>query len=481
MQINNNNFLFFDFFHISFQLMFEKCFVILFFNLITRIKMSYVPNTNEELNEMLQKIGVSDFEDLLEDIPQPARVENLDMPEALSEFETTKLLESLAKKNFSSSQKINFMGGGIYDHFIPTIVNSVLERPEFKTAYTPYQAEVSQGTLQAMYEFQTLICRLTAMDVSNASLYDAATGLAEACLMAFASNKKTEFLIAGSINPLYLETAKTITAGRKLTFKTFVASDGTADLAGLKNAINDKTSAVIVQHPNFFGNLEDVFEIEKITHSVNAQYISIFNPISLGLLTPPGKYNADIAFGEGQPLGIPMSFGGPILGLFTCKQDLIRVMPGRLAGLTIDSNNERAFVLTLQTREQQIKREKATSNICTNQGLIMLAATTYMETMGKAGIQEVAQHSFQKAHYLANEISKLNGYSLFNNKPFFNEFLINTPVSPKEIFDKGVEEGFFAGVDVSKYSNFNGLLIAVTEKRTIDELDNFVKFLAQFS
>jgi glycine dehydrogenase subunit 1 len=443
--------------------------------------MSYVPNTNEELNEMLQKIGVSDFEDLLKDIPSQARVANLDMPDALSEFETTKLLESLAKKNFTSSNYVNFMGGGIYDHFIPTLVNSVLERPEFKTAYTPYQAEVSQGTLQVMYEFQTLICRLTGMDVANASLYDAATGFAEACLMAFASNKKSEFLIAGSINPFYLETAKTITAGRNLIFKTFVAPDGTADLVALKNAINENTSGVIVQHPNFLGNLEDVFEIEKIAHSVNALYISIFNPISLGLLTPPGKYNADIAFGEGQPLGIPMSFGGPILGLFTCKQELIRVMPGRLAGMTIDSNNQRAFVLTLQTREQQIKREKATSNICTNQGLIMLAATTYLETMGKSGIQDVAHHSFQKAHYLASKISDLKGYSLFNNKPFFNEFLINTPVSPNIIFDQGVKEGFFAGVDVSKHTDFKGLLVAVTEKRTIEELDSFVTFLAQFS
>ncbi len=443
--------------------------------------MSYVPNTKEELNDMLQQIGVNDFEELLKDIPKKARVEKLDLPDALSEYETTKMLESIANKNFTSSQKVMFMGGGIYDHFIPTLVTSVLERPEFKTAYTPYQAEVSQGTLQMMYEFQSLMCRLTEMDISNASLYDAATGLAEACLMAHASTKRTEFLIAGTINPLYFETAKTVTAGRKLTFKTFALADGTTDLDNLKKNINENTAGVIVQHPNFFGNLEDVFELEKIAHSNKSLYISIFNPISLGILTPPGQYNADIALGEGQPLGVPMSFGGPILGLFTCKESLIRVMPGRLAGLTIDSNNNRAFVLTLQTREQQIKREKATSNICTNQGLIMLTATVYLETMGKSGLIEVAEHSYHKAHYLANEISKLNGFELISNRPFFNEFLVKTPVNPDLIFNQGVENGFFAGVDVSNYTDKQGLLIAVTEKRTKQEIDDFVKFLSSFT
>jgi glycine dehydrogenase subunit 1 len=235
-----------------------------------------------------------------------------------------------------------------------------------------------------------------------------------------------------------------------------------------------------VQHPNFFGNLEEVFEIEKIAHSHKALYISIFNPISLGILTPPGKYNADIALGEGQSLGVNMSFGGPVLGLFTCKESLIRTLPGRIVGMSIDKEENRAFVLTLQTREQQIKREKATSNICTNQGLIMLAATVYLETMGKQGLIEVAEQSFHKAHYLAKKISELNGFELLTNKPYFNEFLVKTTVPVAEISKKAFEEGFMPGIDAGKFSNFDGLLVAVTEKRTVEEMDKFVEFLSKF-
>lgn len=442
--------------------------------------MSFVPNTKNELNEMLQKIGVSSVEELLKEIPANARSKELEIADPLSEFEAMKLLNELSNKNITSSNNVSFMGGGIYDHYIPAMVGSILERPEFKTAYTPYQAEVSQGTLQVMYEFQTMIARLTAMDVSNASLYDGGTALAEACFMTHANTKKNEFLIAGTINPLYLQTAKSLTVGRNLHFKTFVLDDGTADIESLKNSIDDNTAGVIVQHPNFFGNLEDVFEIEKIAHSNKALYISIFNPISLGILTPPGKYNADIALGEGQSLGINMSFGGPVLGLFACKESLIRTLPGRISGMTIDKDETRAFVLTMQTREQQIKREKATSNICTNQGLIMLAATVYLETMGKEGIVETAQLSFQKAHYLANQISKLPKFDLFNQKPFFNEFLVKTNVDINEILLKGRENGFLAGIDVQKFTENQGLLIAVTEKRTKEEMDKFVDFLKSF-
>jgi len=379
-------------------------------------------------------------------------------------------------KNLTNSGNISFMGGGIYDHYIPTIVGSILEKPEFKTAYTPYQAEVSQGTLQVMYEFQTMITRLTGMEISNASLYDAGTGLAEACLMANANTKNKEILIAGTINPLYLQTAKSLVVGRDLEFKVFAKEDGTADLEGLKNAISDDTAAVIVQHPNFFGNFEDVFEIEKIVHTHKALYVSIFNPISLGLITPPGKYNADIALGEGQSLGINVSFGGPVLGLFTCKEKLIRTLPGRIVGMTIDADENRAFVLTLQTREQQIKREKATSNICTNQGLIMLAATVYMETMGKEGLREVAEHSFHKAHYLANEISGIDGFEI-NSGTFFNEFLVKTNTDVNSIIEKAAAAGFLAGINVEQFTDSKGLLIAVTEKRTKTEMDKFVEFL----
>lgn len=439
--------------------------------------MSFVPNTKEELSEMLRVIGANSIEDLLKEIPQKARAEGLEVNDSMSEMEAIKLVESLSRKNKTASGNVSFLGGGIYDHYVPAVVGSILERPEFKTAYTPYQAEVSQGTLQVMYEFQTMIARLTSMDISNASLYDAGTGLAEACFMAQANTKKSEFLVAGTINPLYLGTAKSLTVGRKIVFKEFLLSDGTADLEGIRNAISDETAGVIVQHPNFFGNLEDVFELEKITHSKKALFISIFNPISLGILAPPGSYNADIALGEGQSLGVNMSFGGPVLGLFTCKESLIRTLPGRIVGMSVDKDENRAFVLTLQTREQQIKREKATSNICTNQGLIMLAATVYLETMGKEGLVEVAEQSFQKAHYLAGEISKLPGYSLASSKAFFNEFLVNTPVSVGEVITKAADAGFLAGIEVKRFTNFDGLLIAVTEKRTKSEMDKFVEFL----
>lgn len=443
--------------------------------------MAFVPSTNEEMNQMLQKIGVNNFDELIKDIPEHARVKDLDITSEMSEFETLKYVESIAKKNTSHSNFVSFLGGGIYDHYIPSIVGSVLERPEFKTAYTPYQAEVSQGTLQVMYEFQTMICRLTGMEISNASLYDAGTGLAEAFFMTHAHTKKTKFLVAGTVNPLYLQTTKSLVAGRQLTFEVFAKPDGSADIEGLRNAMNDEIAGVIVQNPNFLGNLEDVFEIEKIAHSSKALYISIFNPISLALIVPPGNYNADIALGEGQPLGIPTSFGGPVLGLFTCKESLVRSLPGRIAGMSIDRDGNRAFTLTLQTREQQIKREKATSNICTNQGLIMLAATVYMETMGKQGLLEVAEQSFQKAHYLAKQITSISGFSLVSDKPFFNEFAVKCPVDVCEIKTAAEEKGYFAGINLKKYTDFDGLLIAVTEKRTKAELDGFVEILKQFA
>ncbi len=445
--------------------------------------MSFVPNTSDEQKLMLERIGVSEFSELISGIPDDVKFQGLlDLPPTLSEFEAVKLLEEYAAKNKTASTHTCYIGGGAYDHFIPSIVGAVLQKPEFKTAYTPYQAEVSQGTLQVMYEFQSMVAELTGMDVSNASLYDAGSSLAEACFMSNAHNRKTEFLIAGTVNPLYIRVMNTITVGREFTFKTFVKEDGTADLDALKNAITDKTSAVIVQQPNFFGNLEEVIEIEKIAHSVKALYVVIAAPISLGLLEAPGKYNADIVVGEGQSLGISLDFGGPYLGLFACKQEFVRKMPGRLCGVTEDKDGQRCYVLTLQTREQQIKREKATSNICTNQGLFMLAATVYMETMGKQGIKEVAENSFKNAHYLAENISKLNGFKLSSNLPFFNEFVIDTPVPAEKIILDAEAKGILAGMDISKYvPEKKGLMIAVTEKRSKEDLDNFVAFLANYA
>ena len=441
--------------------------------------MAFIPNTEAEQQLMLDKIGVSSFDELIAAIPEEIRLKQpLNLPERLSEYEVTKLLSNYANKNATVSNHVSFLGGGSYDHFIPSVVDMILSRSEFKTAYTPYQAEVSQGTLQAMYEFQSMICAITGMDVSNASLYDGGTSLAEACLMVQAQNKRTEFLIAGTINPYYLSVIKTLTAGRNFTFKTFIAEDGRADIDVLKNAVSDKTAAVIVQHPNFYGNLEDVEEIEKIIHDAGGLFIVSSCPFSMTLFKTPKEYNADIVVGEGQPLGIPLSYGGPYLGLFATKSKYVRKMPGRLSGATEDANGKRCYVLTLQTREQQIKREKATSNICTNQGLFMLAATIYMETMGKEGVREVAKQSYDKALYLAGEISKIPGYSLLNDKPFFREFLVKTPVEPQKIIEAGEKNGIMAGIDTSQFKGYEkGLLIAVTEKRTKAELDSLVELL----
>jgi glycine dehydrogenase subunit 1 len=445
--------------------------------------MNFIPGTDTERQKMLDTIGINSIDDLLTNIPSEVKLTKpLNMPKVLSEFEVMKLMREYSKKNITADTHVCFMGGGAYDHFIPSIVGAVLNKPEFKTAYTPYQAEVSQGTLQAMYEFQSMICELTGMDVSNASLYDAGSGLAEACFMANAHTRKSEFLFAGAINPNYIEATETITAGREFTFKSFSTTDGTADLKALAEAMNDNTAGVVVQMPNFLGSLEDVYEIEKIAHSKKALFIVIVNPISLGLIEAPGNYNADVVIGEGQPLGIAMNFGGPYLGLFACKNEFVRKIPGRLSGVTEDLDGQRCFVLTLQTREQQIKREKATSNICTNQGLFMLAATVYMETMGKQGIKEVAEQCFQKAHYLADEICKISGFDMYNDKPFFHEFAVTTPVPVPEITAKALDNGIIAGLDVTKQTNGkNTLLIAVTEKRTKEQMDGLVEFLKSFA
>lgn len=445
--------------------------------------MSYVPHTNEELQSMMKEIGVTNFEELLVSIPESVRfIDKFELFPALSETEVISLLNSYSKKNHNVNEYSCFLGGGAYDHWIPAIVSMVIDRSEFKTAYTPYQAEVSQGTLQAMYEFQSMICDLTAMDVANASMLDGGSALAEAILMSYALNNKTKFFFAGSVNPNFHKVAKTITSGKKLEFESAFLTDGTCDLDKLKDLVSEKVSAVIVQQPNFFGNLEDVFEIEKIAHNQGASLIVIVDPITLGILTPPGEYNADIVVGEGQSLGIPLSFGGPYLGIFATKQNYIRRMPGRLSGMTVDVDGRRAFVLTLQTREQQIKRERATSNICTNQGLMMLASTVYLAVLGKNGIKEIGEICFRKAHYLANEISKIPGYNLISDKPFFREFFVSTPAPPSVIIKEGKKENLLAGLDISKFfPNKQGLLIAVTEKQSKDKLNHLVDFLRSFS
>lgn len=443
----------------------------------------YIPNTPEDRKKMLQVIGKSDIDELFAVIPESLRLnEDLNIPEAQSEMEVYRRAVQLAEQNADAVHYTCFMGGGAYDHYIPAVVPYLISRPEFQTAYTPYQPEVSQGTLQAIFEYQSLICRLTGMEVSNASLYDGGTALAEAARMATTITKRTKHYIAGTIHPHYLQVLQTYGIGQNLEFFQFANNDGTADLDALQKAIREEPPAsVILQNPNFYGTIENGKPIGELAHSADALFIVSVDPISLGILLPPGEYGADIVTGEGQSLGIPLSFGGPYLGIFASKQKYIRFMPGRIAGETVDVDGKRGYVLVLQTREQQIKRERATSNICTNQGLMMLAATIYMALLGKHGIAEVARLSSAHAHYLAEKITEIPGFSLAIPKPFFKEFLVRTPAPPSEILQRCAEEKILAGIDTSQWEELiPGLLIAVTEKRTKEEMDHFVHVLKEF-
>jgi len=455
----------------------------------------YYPNTEDDRREMLKAIGVENFDELIKDIPDAIRLKaDLKIPAAMSELEVIKHLSNLGNKNVNTQDSISFLGAGAYDHFIPSAIAALLNRSEFYTAYTPYQAEVSQGTLQAIYEYQTMICRLTGMDVSNASLYDAGSGLAEAALMSVAHTGRKKIVVAHPVHPLYVQVVRTYVHGQGFEIIEVPSKDGAADVDAVKKVVDDGTAAIMVQQPSFFGTLSDVFALGEIAHSKNALYVVDANPISLGLLVPPAEYGADVVVGEGQSLGIPQSFGGPFLGIFAVKENLIRRLPGRLAGVTVDTEGNRGFVLTLQTREQQIRREKATSNICTNEGLMMLASTIYMSLMGKQGIHEVAEQSSAKAHYLAEQIGKIPGFSLKYRQPFFNEFLVSTPIPAKKIIEAGLQTSgaklpnkILAGVDMETMafgsgtpSQQKGLLIAVTEKRTREEMDMFVEFLRRF-
>lgn len=441
--------------------------------------MPYYPNTDDDRREMLDAIGVKNFEELVKDIPQEIMLKgDLEIPPAMSEFEVLKHISALANKNVHTQDAISFLGAGVYDHFIPSAVGALLSRSEFYTAYTPYQSEVSQGTLQSIYEYQTMICRLTKMDVSNASLYDAGSGLAEAALMSVAHTGRKKIVATHPIHPLYLQVVRTYVHGQGLEIVEVPARDGAADVDAVKKVVDESVAALMVQQPSFFGTLSNVFALGEIAHSKRALYVVEVNPISLGLLVPPGEYGADVVVGEGQSLGITQSFGGPFLGIFAVKEALIRRLPGRLAGVTVDADGNRGFVLTLQTREQQIRREKATSNICTNEGLMMLASTIYMSLMGKQGIHEVAEQSSAKAHYLAEQIGKIPGFGLKYPQPFFNEFLVSTPVPSEKIIRAGLRKKLLAGLDVERLlPGEKGLLVAVTEKRTREEMDMFVGLL----
>jgi glycine dehydrogenase subunit 1 len=446
--------------------------------------MSYVPNTDQNRQEMLKRIGVEDFAELLKVIPESIRLQgDLKLPLPLSEPELNRLLSEMAEKNSNVGKSVCFLGGGAYDHFVPAIVDHIISRPEFYTAYTPYQAEVSQGTLQAIYEFQSLICELTGMDVSNASMYDGATAAAEAALLSHAHTGRGEILVAESLNPNYRQVIDTYCGSIKMKVNTLPISNGLIEPDELKKRMSDRVACVIVQTPNFLGLLENVKEIEPLVHSKGALLVLVCDPISLGILKTPGEYNADIAVGEGQVLGNGLNLGGPYLGYFTAKQSLVRKMPGRIIATTADTKGRRGFVMTLQTREQHIRREKATSNICTNEALCALAAGVYLSVMGKKGIKRVAELSLQNSHYAAERISGLGGFKRKFDSPFFKEFVIETPLPPEKILSSLREKNVFAGLDLSIFDPKlkNQLLICVTEKRTKEEIDFLVDQLKQFS
>ncbi len=445
----------------------------------------YLPLTDDEREQMLSEIGVASVEDLFSDIPETLRQKaDFQIPDALSEPELMAHLQSVAQQNRPAAGSaagpahslICFLGAGIYDHYIPATVPYVLSRGEFSTAYTPYQAEASQGTLQATFEFQSLICQLTGMDVSNASLYDGASSLAEAILVGYHHTNRRQVLIARNLNPFWYQVARTYARGMEIDWQEipYDKTLGTCDLNFVEEKCTDMTSCVVIQHPNFFGCLEPVSEIERIAHQQGSVLIVAFDPISLGILKTPGQLGADIAVAEGQSLGLPMSFGGPLLGLFTCRRELIRRMPGRIVGMTVDIRGETGFVLTLQVREQHIRRERATSNICTNQALCALAATVYLATLGKAGIQRVANLCAFKSHYLADLLAA-SGLPLRFSASFFKEFVVQLPANPTLLNRELLKKGFLGGVDVAAYypELANCWLLAVTEKRTREEIDRF--------
>ena len=443
-----------------------------------------IPNTEEDRKEMLNAIGVDSFEELLSNVPPEfLDVDFESIGKGLSEYEVLKLLGDLANGNVHTGEAISFLGGGAYDHFVPTVIGEITSRSEYLTAYTPYQPEVSQGTLQAIFEYQSMICALTGMDVANASMYDGASALAEAGLLAVNLKKRNKLVIASTVNPDHRAVVKTYLQGGDVELVTVPQVDGITDMKALSDLVDSDTAGLLIQTPNFFGCIEAADEMAAIAHDNDALFIVSADPISLGILKKPGEYGADIVVGEGQSLGSPTQFGGPYLGIFAAKMELVRRMPGRIAGQTWDVDGKRGFVLTLQTREQHIRRERATSNICTNQGLVMLSATIYMALMGKEGISTVAELSTRKSHYLADEINKLPGFEVMFSAPFFKEFVVNTPVAPSKIIESFLDEKVFAGIDLSpyEYGLENCMLICVTEKRTKEEMDRFIGLLSEVS
>ncbi|KUP07387.1 glycine dehydrogenase [Bacillus coahuilensis m2-6] len=441
------------------------------------MKHRYLPTTEQDRKEMLEAIGVESVDELFADIPEKVRFQGeYNIKKAKTETALVKELTILANKNADFKTYTNFLGAGVYDHYIPSIVDHVISRSEFYTAYTPYQPEISQGELQAIFEFQSMICELTGMDVANSSMYDGGTALAEAATLAAGHTRKKKVLISEAVHPESKAVVESYCKGQNIEVVTIPSHEGITDLSALDTMMDGETAAVIVQYPNFYGRVEDLVKVEEITHREKSLFVVSSNPMSLGVLTPPGQLGADIVVGDAQVFGIPASYGGPHCGYFAVTKALTRKVPGRLVGETVDEEGRRGYVLTLQAREQHIRRDKATSNICSNQALNALAASVAMTALGKHGVKEMAVQNLQKAHY-AKQACKKAGIEVVYEGASFNEFVIKLPLEVKEVNRKLLEKGIIGGYDLARddHELSGHMLVAVTEIRTKEEIDTFVE------
>jgi glycine dehydrogenase subunit 1 len=448
--------------------------------------MPYLYHTEEERRAMFDRLGVASEDELFDQIPERFYIHDpLPVGDGMTEPETQRRFGAIAARNSPAAGMISFLGGGVYDHFVPSVVRHLSTRPEFATAYTPYQPEVSQGTLQVIFEFQTHISRLTGMDVANASMYDAATALAEASLMACKIKRRDKILHSAGLNPRYRAVVERYLSGQQVVLEEipYVDRSGEVDSEALRARLSADVAGVIVQTPNYFGVVEQPWTFEGVVHGNGSLLIAAVCPVSLSILKPPGQWGADIVVGEGQSLGNDMNFGGPLLGLMACRKEFIRQMPGRIVSATTDVDGREAYVLTLQTREQHIRREKATSNICTNQGLLAARATFHLSLLGETGFTELGRVCFRRAHDLAGRIRAIDGYRLAFDAPFFREFVVETPRPAVQLLEAARREGILAGIPLDRYFGgafANRLLVAVTEKHAEEDFDKFCAVLKGF-
>ncbi|MFD2658240.1 aminomethyl-transferring glycine dehydrogenase subunit GcvPA [Gracilibacillus thailandensis] len=438
----------------------------------------YLPDTKQDQQDMLDCLNIQSIDDLFSDLPSSIKLtEELAIPKAIPEPELIKKMQQLSLQNFHANQYPLFLGAGTYDHFIPSVVNHIIGRSEFYTAYTPYQPEISQGELQAIFEFQTMVCELTGMAIANSSMYDGFTSVAEAAALAVSTTKRSKVMVSQAVHPESRAILKTAATGPGYQVEEIDLTTDITNIRDMQEKADDQTAAIIVQYPNFFGSIEDLLEIKKIAQEHGALLIVSANPLALAILQPPGKLGADIVVGDMQPFGIPISFGGPHCGYFAVTKKLMRKIPGRIVGQTTDAQGNRGFTLTLQTREQHIRREKASSNICSNQALNALASAVFMSALGKQGIRQMATLNIKKADYMARQLTE-KGFSVNNQSPFFNEFVVTLPVSASEVNHKLFEAGIIGGFDLNKdYRMKNQMLIAVTEQRSKQEIDQFITIL----